>query len=315
MPKTYADTYLYKSYSEYEKKMFEFIMSAERIDTSSAAFEDVIFDFKRRSVSDKLVKVLRSKNVVLGIHEGKPLPKAFKAFAAKDVRGDRSGKSRKLFIDVTDCVVKKGSMYRCDHLDWLTSYLINGMTAYIYAMQEQRIVGNGTVIKDGCQAYMKCFSYVIDRIYKISSVQSLRRKVEYVVALYYQINLLGRDADSQYDSVRAVAAKLSDVNQDDARYIDIMLEKHDFDNIDTFVKALGRLFSFKDIKTSIIVSMWMQCFGTGTVFALEFFPAFSAMMTNTYVGGYIDQQLTIEKIAGTYMVTFTKAIIQIGASV
>ena len=59
----------------------------------------------------------------------------------------------------------------------------------------------------------------------------------------------------------------------------------------------------------------MKAFGTGTIFALEFFPAFSAMMTNTYVGGYLDQQMTIEKIAGNSMVSFTKTILQIGASV
>jgi hypothetical protein len=39
------------------------------------------------------------------------------------------------------------------------------------------------------------------------------------------------------------------------------------------------------------------------------------MLTNTYVGGYIDQQMTIEKVAGTSMVTFSKTILQIGASV
>lgn len=315
MPKTYADTFLFKSYSQYEKKMFEFIMDAERIDTSSREFEDVLFDFKRRAVSDKLVKILTSNNVVLGIHNGKPLPKAFKAFVAKDLRGDKRGKTRKVFIDVTDCVVKKGSRYDCDHLDWLTSYLINAMTSYIYAMQEQRLVGNGTIIKDGCKAFVRCFSYVIDRIYKISSVQALRRRVEYMAAIYYQVNLLGMDIEMQQKNIKALAAKITDITQNDARYVDIMISKHDFDNIDTFIRALGRMFTLKDINTSIIASKWMECFGTGTIFAMEFLPAFSAMMTNTYVGGYIDQQMTIEKIAGTSMVTFTKTILQIGGSV
>jgi hypothetical protein len=290
-------------------------MNAERIDTSSAEFEDVLYDFKRRAVSDKLVKILRSNNVILGINKGKPLPKAFKAFVAKDVKTDKSGKNRKVFIDVTDCVVKSGSTYKCDHLDWLTAYLINGMTAYIYAMQEHRLTGNASVLTDGGTAFTKCFSYVIDRLYKISSVQSLRKKVEYVIAMYYQINLMGRDKDKQYDSIKANAIKISGVEQNDARYLDVMIAEHDFDNLDTFVKALGRLFSLKDIKTSIVVSMWMQSFGTGTVFAMEFLPAFAAMLTNTYVGGYIDQQMTIEKVAGTSMVTFSKTILQIGASV
>ena len=39
------------------------------------------------------------------------------------------------------------------------------------------------------------------------------------------------------------------------------------------------------------------------------------MMTNTYIGGYIDQQNSIEKIAGPSLVEFSKTILQIGASV
>ena len=35
MPKTYAQTYLFRQYSEYEKKMYEFIMTADRIDVNS----------------------------------------------------------------------------------------------------------------------------------------------------------------------------------------------------------------------------------------------------------------------------------------
>ena len=36
---------------------------------------------------------------------------------------------------------------------------------------------------------------------------------------------------------------------------------------------------------------------------------------NTYVGAYLDQQMTIEKVAGSSMVKFSKTIVQIGASV
>ena len=45
------------------------------------------------------------------------------------------------------------------------------------------------------------------------------------------------------------------------------------------------------------------------------YPAFSTMMTDAYVGGYLNQQMTIEKIIGPTMVSFTKTILQIGATV
>ena len=57
----------------------------------------------------------------------------------------------------------------------------------------------------------------------------------------------------------------------------------------------------------------MFVYGTGTVFALELLPSFSNMLTDAYIGAYINNQKTIEKIAGTGMVEFTKTILTIGA--
>ena len=97
--------------------------------------------------------------------------------------------------------------------------------------------------------------------------------------------------------------------------VDILLDDSCFLDIALFTENLARMFKFKDLSVSLILEKWMSAFGTGTIFALEFFPAFSMMMTNTYIGGYIDQQNSIEKIAGTSLVEFSKTILQIGASV
>jgi hypothetical protein len=189
------------------------------------------------------------------------------------------------------------------------------MVNYIYAVAENKLVGNASVLKDGGEAFSRAFSYVIDRMYKISTVQQLRRRIEYASAIYYQVNLLGKSLDKNYDSIKANAMRIADIENKDAQIVDLMFKDTDFLNIDTFVSALTRVFNFKDLKTSNVIAVWMQAFGTGTVFALEFFPAFSTMLTNTYVGGYLDQQLTIEKVTGTAMVSFSKTILQIGASV
>ena len=313
MPKTYSNTYIFNQYPDYEKKMFGFIMNAERIDTSSNEFKDILYDFKRRNVSNALLKIITSKNVVLCINPGNSLPKAFKTFVAKDVKQDKT--SYKAFIDVTDCISFKNGAYVCSRIDWLISYTISAMVNYIYAVAENKLVGNASVLKDGGEAFSRAFSYVIDRMYKISTVQQLRRRIEYASAIYYQVNLLGKSLDKNYDSIKANAMRIADIENKDAQIVDLMFKDTDFLNIDTFVSALTRVFNFKDLKTSNVIAVWMQAFGTGTVFALEFFPAFSTMLTNTYVGGYLDQQLTIEKVTGTAMVSFSKTILQIGASV
>jgi NAD-dependent DNA ligase len=80
------------------------------------------------------------------------------------------------------------------------------------------------------------------------------------------------------------------------------------------VDMISRL-GFKDMQVSNVLSYWMNAFGTGTVLALEYFPSFSAMLTDCYMGGYLNNQITIEKITGPSMVKFTKTILQIGEQV
>ena len=311
MPKTYAQTYLYRMFPQYEKMMLEGIMQGERIDVNDDKFANILYDVKRRQVSSNLIKILKSNNTVL-IRPAKTLPKAFKVFVAKDVKND---KKEKVFIDVSDCVFDKDGEYTCNHIDWIIAYLINAMNSYIYAILPNKLLSNQSIIRDGAQAFSSMFSYILDRIYKISTVQSLRKRIEYISAMYYQINILGKDYSKQLDSIKAIAMKVSNIEPRDAQIVDLQIDEGCFNTLLTFTDNLNRIFKFKDLKISIIVDKWMQSFGTGTVFGLEFYPAFAMMLTNTYVGGYIDNQLTIEKIAGQSMVTMTKSILQIGAGV
>lgn len=309
--KTYSDTYLYKKYPEYNKQLIEFVMGAERIDKNSKEFENVLFDIKRRQISNCLTKILLSNNVVLCIG-ARPLSKAFKVVVCDDIKTD---KKPRVFIDVTDCIQLKNGEYVCNKIDWIISYLITALVAFVYKMQENKLTSNQSVLKDGAEAFTKSYSYIIDRLYKISTVQSLRKRVEYIAALYYQINIIGKDYEKQFDSVKAVAMKIADIEPKDAKIVDLQIDSNTFLSIETFVNKMNDMFGLDGFSVDILVAKWMQCFGTGTIFALEFLPAFSSMLTNTYVGGYIDQQLTIEKVTGQSMVKFTKTILQIGAGV
>jgi hypothetical protein len=311
--KTYSNTYLFSKNAKYERDMYSFIMTYERINTESEEFEDILYDFKRRNIGSSLFKIITSNNIVLGISKNKPLPKLFKVFAAKDVKGD---KSYKVFIDASDFITFKDGRWVCLKLDWLVSYIINAMVCYIYTLVGDKILlNNSSIISDGGIAFTRCFTYIIDRMYKISTVQQLRTRVTYLAALYYQVNILCKDYEKNYDSIKANAIKISNIDIKDTQMVDLMVEEKDFENLESLVQAMCRIFSFKDLKTVNIVDLWMKSFGPGTVFALEYFPAFSAMLTDTYVGGYLNQQITIEKICSTSLVSFSKTILQIGASV
>ena len=86
-----------------------------------------------------------------------------------------------------------------------------------------------------------------------------------------------------------------------------------FLNINFFVETVADVLHLNKMTLDTVIEKWMYIYGTGTVFALELLPAFSHMLTDAYVGAYINNQKTIEKVAGTGMVEFTKTILTIGA--
>ena len=96
MAKTFANTFLYNKYPNYEKSMITAIMTSERIDTDSEEFEDIVADVKRRQVSSALVQVLKSKNIILLANAN--LSTQFKVISCKDVKTD---KKQRTFIDVS----------------------------------------------------------------------------------------------------------------------------------------------------------------------------------------------------------------------
>jgi hypothetical protein len=110
--------------------------------------------------------------------------------------------------------------------------------------------------------------------------------------------------------------------------LDMLLEKYSvpkggntkdhspYENIKVFVSALREVMHFnaKTISVDIVVERWMHSYGVGTVFALEYFPAFSSMMTDAYIGGYLNSQKTIEKICGSTMVQYSKDAIDFVSS-
>ena len=313
MAKTYAGTYLYTQYSEYEKQIFSFMMSGEEIDKDTSDFDDIKYEVKKRQVSNSLVKVLESKEVIL-LRGEKPLPKAFKVFCAKDIKGPKKDKM-KVFIDCSNIIEvdKESGRYVCrrNNIDIFISYLVSAMHTFIYYADEDRFTSNSKIMQVGAQAFASIFTHVIDYSCKISNMATVKNKCMYLAALYYISNILGKDHTT--DGARRVAMKISGLSERDAGIVDIQIKAESMMNIKYFVETVASVLRLNKITLDVVVERWMSIYGTGTVFALEIFPAFASMITDAYVGAYINNQKTIEKIAGTSMTEFTKVILSIGA--
>lgn len=313
MAKTYASTYLYGKYNEYEKRTIDFLLKADRIDQNLPEFEDIIYEVKKRQTTPALIKVLKSPNVIL-MSSLKPLDKAFKVFCAKDIKNDSA---LRVFIDVSGVIKKdeKSGKYVCgrNEVDIFISYLIDAMTTFIYYTPNgtDRLVNNSGIRENGADVFASLFSHVVDYLCKISTISGSKNKCKYMAAMYYLVNLLGADPNS--DATKRIAGKVSGISDREAEIIAIQMKPDCFVNIKFFVENVADVMHLNKLTFDTIVEKWMYVYGTGTVFALELFPAFSNMITDAYVGAYINNQKTIEKVAGTGMVTFTKTILTIGA--
>lgn len=312
MSKNYSSTYLYRKFPEYTKRLMEFILDGEPVDKKSKAFEDIRYDIKRRNISSSLLKVLDSPKVEL-IISNNPLGKSFKVFVANDIRNGKKDISKndksnsKVFIDCSELIRLRNGVYRCTNVDILVSYLLSAMVSFIYILDESRIVSNSKLTLAGTDAFSSLFTYIVDFVCKISTNPSTKSKCVYLSSLYYLSNILGKDID-EGSSGYNVAIKVSGLSAREAEMLKYDITEKSFENIDTFVRDLAATLKIK-FTTDILIERWMYIYGTGTVFALELFPAFSSMLTDAYVGTYINNQKTIEKVAKQSMVEFTKTIL------
>ena len=316
--KTYTDSYLYMKYPEYSKKLTRAIMQDDVIDKKTAAFQDVVYEVKRARVSDSLVRILNSENTVL-LDCAEPLPKAFKVFCAKDFK--TPAKKLKVFIDCTNVITKsKTSSDLVVDETKLISYLINAAICMVYHRACDKILINHTIIFESATCFAKLFTHIIDYLLKISIQESSKSKVMYLAANYFLSGILRIGEDKAIE----MSKKIANINEREANMLNILLTKHTqiktkekreeidpYTDINVFCKVLRDTMHFnpRAISTDIVTEKWMQMYGIGTVFGLEYFPGVSAILTDAYVGGYLNSQKTIETVCKTNMVSYTKAVI------
>lgn len=305
MAKTFGDTYLYHIHKEYDRKIMEFIMANNEIDTDSDAFADVLFDLKRQNIGVSLISVVTSNNIKL-MYGSVKLPSQFKVFAAKDLKGSNN-KATKVYIDCSDVLKFENGKYICRSIDVLLSYIVSAMTTLIYHADERRILTNIPLTTSAAKAYATLFTHVIDYVFKISINPELKAKSKYLASMFYCNYVLGKDGDSN----STIAKKISGIGEKEERIININCNDKSFTSLQGFVDTVNNVLKI-NLTLDILVDKWMFVYGPSTVFGIEFFPAFASMLTDAYCGGYLNNQKTIEKIVGEDMVTFTKTLFGVG---
>lgn len=304
--KTYKDSYLFKNKTNNKssKALSEFIIGSTRIDKKSQAFAGVIEDIKRQQTTSIVYTVLMSDKVQLCIGNYE-LPRSFKVFEAYDIKTD---KKSKVFIDVTGIIEFKNGYYVCRKVDILTAYLYNALVYLTYRYANTRLLNNTEIINASTKCYSSLFCFIIDYL-RIIGYSENKNKIKYLAALFFLQNHLGKELDAY---CKNIAAKASDITQREIGPYDLYFSEINFENIDTFINSVAKLFNLKGLDTETFIFKWCYLYGTGTQYATELFTNFAMLLTAAYTGAYIVNQRQIEKSCGKEMIAFNNAIKRIG---
>lgn len=305
--KTYADCFLYKKYPQYSAILSDAIMKGERIDKNEKEFEDVVYEIKRSRTDNSILKVLTSPNTVL-FSDGKPLPKPFRVFCAKDFR---DGKQVKVFVDISNVLTKQPDGYMTN-TNTLLSYLINAKVAMYYNMKPDVIFSSSERKILAATCFAKLYTHIVDYVGKISTIEYAKDKCIYLSARYFLSNVMQLDNE---DQCRSIARKISGITEMKENTYDFMASKEITKDYNPFLcpvaftKMISEQFKIDKFSFDLVLEKWMYLYGDGTAFGIEFFPAFSAMMTDAYTGAFINNQKTLEKICGNDLILYAKGLI------
>ena len=309
MAKNYNNTFIYTKFP-YEENIFRFLVNANRIDKDTDKFEDIKYEFKKRQIDSCLLKVLMSKNVILCVSDTTPLNTQFRVICARDPKF-KSNTDYKIFIDCTGLIIMdKDGNYKCRNIDILISHIVNAMITMIYHKAENQVLST-QLISDTMEAFCNLFTHIIDYLAKISVIPSSKSKCQFLSCMYFTENIIQKEFNNNYQHI---AGRITNLSEREQEMIMAQCDEKDFESIKSFVEKLADLIKVPALKVDNVIDKWMYLYGSNTVFAIEYYPALSAMLTDAYCGAYINNQKTIEKVVGNTLVSYTKNVIAKGGT-
>ena len=320
--KKMSDCYLYQV-ADYQREIYKYIMRAERIDKKSDSFADIIYDVKMRQVDPVILKVLLSNRVILCL-DTKGMSRAFKVLYMKD---PKDAKKYKAFIDCSGIIRYENGRYICKDIGKLISYTISAMTYVLVDKLNTTVLADTILVQSSTEAFIDMMLYVLGYLKVPVTYGDNKEKMAYVLAEYYLYSIMERYSYEESNiSVAKKASKISD-NRSCAYLHTLFADIYSEENLgrfDLFVKKFAEVFMEQkdDVPTKqnrlvltpdVVAQRWMYVFGAGTFLGLEYFPSFATTLTDCYVGAYVNQQNTIEKIVGKNVVKFTNELLKLGS--
>lgn len=315
--KKYSDLYLYNKVEGMERALVDFILSAEEIDKADESFvNNVVAALRINTIRyPYLEKVLLSPNTRLLRRPSNPMVASFKVFVAKDKKSFSN--NQVVYIDVTGIINRDEDKYYIGTRDVpiLTSLLINAMTCMGYNAVPSEYVNNYDLRQNMMAAFSNLVNGIITYL-RYGAVPKVREKVSYISNLYFLFNICQiNPAVSNNMRMYDVAAKTAGLTNAELNAINYILSSSEgwYNNAAGFINVIATVIGASQLTIDVFVEKWALQYRSGTQYALEYYPALAAMMTNTFIGANIVNQTTINRNVGDNLVNVVSSkILSIG---
>ena len=310
-PKNFAQCYLYGLTNAegdvVEKNLFEFLITAQRINVADNSFANILNELKGRINNAIVIRMLQQGNVVLAIGK-KEVPATFKVMAAKD---PKDGRKEKIFVDVTGLITYQNGFFICKEIDRLATYMLGVMVWQVYSKDPNKFIRNGNIQKYSISAFVKMFGAELDYL-RLTGYMNNRNRIMYIAGVYFGVSVMGLDIAAAKRTAASVVATVGQFNANEAKSADYYYEDDELKNIHTFITSLSKTFKLEGLTTDIFVDRWIYLYGKGSHFALELYPVFLTTVLYAYNGSYLNNMKRIESVLGRDIVDLSTSVIKIG---
>ena len=224
------------------------------------------------------------------------------------------GAPLKVFVNVSSCMSEDGKL---NNPEYLVAYLTSAIVNLMYYKMPEKLF-NGDLASNGADCFCKLLTYVVDYMCKISVMSNTKNKCQYLAYKYFYNNIAVVYGDKRESitgfskSLRDKAIRYAEISEREAAILDNLVRDSEMNDIKSFIEALSDCLKLPNLNIDNFTERWMYLLGgPTTAFGLEYFPNFSAIMTDAYTGAYLNNQKTIEKICGQSMVAYTKYLLDL----
>lgn len=188
----------------------------------------------------------------------------------------------------------------------------NGLVAYLLYRYENRIINTMDVVKNAMQCYVRMILRCLDRLFALNSDKVATDRAAYIIGCFFLVNVLGK---SDGIAVRGLAYQCchNRTKQDivEAVYDNLTPDYTDLTGLFSTLSAGVPALSSATLRG--VLETWTRLYGDSTLLAMESFLHFAQMLSATYVGAQLNNELLINTVTQDYLKNFNVAFFQIAA--